>query len=265
MADPRGDRWDAPRSSAAIRTAAAPPRSGRPCRSRRRPRRSRRHARPVAPARRTYAEGRSPAISPWWPMILRCNWSPPRRPGTSRACCRAPRTRICRFCPLLHRSRQADAADRNTTPTCPQASIALRNIADLYIYPNTIRAVRVSGSGLKDWLERSAGVFNRIRPDVADQLLLNPDAPTSQLRRDPGVTYRIDLTQPSRFDLARRACGPCRKSHRRPVPRGSSRHSRLRNSSSPPTATAPAAAPTSKVRSGGPLSTSRANPTATSC
>ena len=73
-------------------------------------------------------------------------------------------------------------------------------MADLYLYPNTIRAVRVTGAQVKDWLERSAGAFNRIEPGQTDQMLLNPDFRSYNFDVIDGVTYRIDLSQPSRFD-----------------------------------------------------------------
>ena len=82
----------------------------------------------------------------------------------------------------------------------PPGDIAIRNVADLYLYPNTIRAVRVTGAQVKDWLERSAGAFNRIEPGQADQMLLNPDFRSYNFDVIDGVTYRIDLSQPSRFD-----------------------------------------------------------------
>lgn len=82
----------------------------------------------------------------------------------------------------------------------PAGDIAIRNVADLYLYPNTIRAVRVSGQEVKDWLERSAGAFNRIEPGEADQMLINTDFPSYNFDVIDGVTYRIDLSQPARFD-----------------------------------------------------------------
>lgn len=81
----------------------------------------------------------------------------------------------------------------------PAGDIAIRNVADLYLYPNTIRAVRITGQQVKDWLERSAGAFNQIQPGQADQPLLNPDFRSYNFDVIDGVTYRIDLTQPSRF------------------------------------------------------------------
>ncbi|MEL6519632.1 MAG: bifunctional 2',3'-cyclic-nucleotide 2'-phosphodiesterase/3'-nucleotidase [Pseudomonadota bacterium] len=78
--------------------------------------------------------------------------------------------------------------------------IAIKNVADLYLYPNTVRAVEVSGAQLKDWLERAVGIFNQLTPGLADQPLLNPDFPSYNFDMVQGVTYRIDLSQPSKFD-----------------------------------------------------------------
>ncbi|MCE8520292.1 bifunctional 2',3'-cyclic-nucleotide 2'-phosphodiesterase/3'-nucleotidase [Ruegeria pomeroyi] len=81
----------------------------------------------------------------------------------------------------------------------PVGDVAIRNVADLYLYPNTVRAVRVNGVQLRGWLERSAGIFNQITPGAADQVLLNPDFPSYNFDVIDGVTYQIDLSQPSRF------------------------------------------------------------------
>ncbi|MBK4214456.1 bifunctional 2',3'-cyclic-nucleotide 2'-phosphodiesterase/3'-nucleotidase [Paracoccus caeni] len=82
----------------------------------------------------------------------------------------------------------------------PAGDIAIKNVADLYLYPNTIRAVKVTGAEVKDWLERSAGAFNQITPGEADQVLLNPDFPSYNFDIIDGVTFRIDLSQPSKYD-----------------------------------------------------------------
>ncbi|MDO9640530.1 MAG: bifunctional 2',3'-cyclic-nucleotide 2'-phosphodiesterase/3'-nucleotidase [Pseudotabrizicola sp.] len=78
--------------------------------------------------------------------------------------------------------------------------VAIKNVADLYLYPNTLQAVRITGAQLKDWLERSAGIFNQITPGEADQPLINPAFPSYNFDVIDGVTYQIDLTQPSRYD-----------------------------------------------------------------
>ncbi len=81
----------------------------------------------------------------------------------------------------------------------PVGDVAIKNVADLYLYPNTVRAVLVTGQEVKDWLERSAGMFNQIEPSSADQPLLNPEFPSYNFDVIDGVTYQIDLSQPSKF------------------------------------------------------------------
>jgi len=81
----------------------------------------------------------------------------------------------------------------------PVGDVAIRNVADLYLYPNTVRAVLVTGAELQGWLERSAGIFNQITPGEADQVLLNNEFPSYNFDVIDGVEYQIDLSQPSRF------------------------------------------------------------------
>lgn len=81
-----------------------------------------------------------------------------------------------------------------------KGDVAIKNVSDLYLYPNTVRAVRVTGQEVKDWLERSAGIFNQVEMGKADQVLLNPEFPSYNFDVMDGVTYEIDLSQPSKFD-----------------------------------------------------------------
>lgn len=81
----------------------------------------------------------------------------------------------------------------------PVGDVAIKNVADLYLYPNTVRAVRVNGAQVRGWLERSAGMFNQIEAGSQDELLLNPSFPSYNFDVMDGVTYQIDLSQPSRF------------------------------------------------------------------
>jgi 2',3'-cyclic-nucleotide 2'-phosphodiesterase/3'-nucleotidase len=77
--------------------------------------------------------------------------------------------------------------------------VAIKNVADLYLYPNTIQAVRIKGSDVKEWLERSAGIFNQIEPGSTDQPLINLDFPAYNFDVIDGVTYKIDVSQPSKY------------------------------------------------------------------
>ncbi|MGR3759648.1 bifunctional 2',3'-cyclic-nucleotide 2'-phosphodiesterase/3'-nucleotidase [Roseobacteraceae bacterium NS-SX3] len=81
----------------------------------------------------------------------------------------------------------------------PRGDVAIKHVADLYLYPNTARAVLVTGAQVKDWLERSAGIFNQVEPGKPDQLLLNPEFPSYNFDVIDGVSYEIDLSQPSKF------------------------------------------------------------------
>ncbi|MEM9010891.1 MAG: bifunctional 2',3'-cyclic-nucleotide 2'-phosphodiesterase/3'-nucleotidase [Pseudomonadota bacterium] len=78
--------------------------------------------------------------------------------------------------------------------------VAIKNVADLYLYPNTVRAVRITGAEVREWLERSAGMFNQITPGASDEVLLNPDFPSFNFDVIDGVAYQIDLSQPARYD-----------------------------------------------------------------
>ncbi len=82
----------------------------------------------------------------------------------------------------------------------PVGAVAIKNVADLYLYPNTIRAVLIDGATVKDWLERSAGIFNQVAAGEQDQPLINNDFPSYNFDVIDGVTYKIDITQPSKYD-----------------------------------------------------------------
>ncbi|WLI91017.1 bifunctional 2',3'-cyclic-nucleotide 2'-phosphodiesterase/3'-nucleotidase [Massilia sp. R2A-15] len=78
-------------------------------------------------------------------------------------------------------------------------SLALNNAADLYLYPNTLYAVKVDGAGLKAWLEHGAGRFNTIDPSkAAPQELVNPSFPSYNFDTitSADFSYEIDITQP---------------------------------------------------------------------
>ncbi len=84
-------------------------------------------------------------------------------------------------------------------------TIAIKDVASLYMYPNTVAAVRVSGAELAEWLEHSACIFNRIDPgDSMPQLLLNPHVPSYTFDVISGITYQIDITQAPRYGWHRK-------------------------------------------------------------
>ncbi|UHA71754.1 bifunctional 2',3'-cyclic-nucleotide 2'-phosphodiesterase/3'-nucleotidase [Paenibacillus sp. 481] len=83
----------------------------------------------------------------------------------------------------------------------PTGTLAIKNVADLYVYPNTVKAVKINGTGVQEWLERSAGQFNQIDPKKkGEQALINEQFRTYNFDILDGVTYQIDVTQPSKYD-----------------------------------------------------------------
>ncbi|MEP7456340.1 bifunctional 2',3'-cyclic-nucleotide 2'-phosphodiesterase/3'-nucleotidase [Phyllobacterium sp. SB3] len=82
----------------------------------------------------------------------------------------------------------------------PAGDIAIKNVADLYLYPNTVQAVAITGEQVRNWLEMSAGMFNHIPAGSKDTPLLNTDFPSYNFDIIDGVTYEIDVSQERKFD-----------------------------------------------------------------
>ncbi|GGE77390.1 bifunctional 2',3'-cyclic-nucleotide 2'-phosphodiesterase/3'-nucleotidase [Priestia taiwanensis] len=79
-------------------------------------------------------------------------------------------------------------------------TLAIKNVADLYVYPNTVYGLLVTGSQLQEWLEMSAGQFNHI--DVSkkeEQQLVDTKFRTYNFDVIDGVTYQIDVTKPAKY------------------------------------------------------------------
>ena len=76
--------------------------------------------------------------------------------------------------------------------------LAINNAADLYLYPNTVYAVKVAGTDIKNWLETAAKRFNTIDPTQATVQKLVSTFPgyNFDMFTTPDLTYEIDVTQP---------------------------------------------------------------------
>ncbi len=85
----------------------------------------------------------------------------------------------------------------------PAGPLAVKHVADLYIYPNTLKAVLLTGAEVKEWIEMSVGQFNQIRPadtgGAAQQALVNDAFPSYNFDTLDGVSYELDLTQPAKY------------------------------------------------------------------
>lgn len=70
------------------------------------------------------------------------------------------------------------------------------------MYDNTIKGVRISGRAVKEWLEMTAGAYNRIDLlSSEEQPLLNPQFSVFNFDVISGITYEIDVTQPAKYKL----------------------------------------------------------------
>lgn len=107
--------------------------------------------------------------------------------------------------PVLSAAAPFKAGGRKNDPASyvevDKGQLTFRNAADLYLYPNTLVVMKVSGAQVKEWLECSAGQFNQI--DIHNsrpQSLINWDFRTYNFDVIDGVNYQIDITQPARYD-----------------------------------------------------------------
>lgn len=79
--------------------------------------------------------------------------------------------------------------------------LTLANVKDMYVYPNTVQVVKVNGAQLRDWLEMSARVYQRISMRAAEpEPLLAANVASFNFDILAGVTYEIQPQHPARFD-----------------------------------------------------------------
>ncbi|MBS6032911.1 MAG: bifunctional 2',3'-cyclic-nucleotide 2'-phosphodiesterase/3'-nucleotidase [Pantoea sp.] len=107
--------------------------------------------------------------------------------------------------PVLSAAAPFKAGGRKNDPASyvevEKGALTFRNAADLYLYPNTLVVMKISGAQVKEWLECSAGQFNQIDPHSSKtQSLINWDFRTYNFDVIDGVNYQIDVTQPARYD-----------------------------------------------------------------
>lgn len=86
----------------------------------------------------------------------------------------------------------------------PPGELHLSHVADLYIFPNDLAAVQVTGAELREWLEHAASIYRRIAPPSAagqpPVALIDPDFPGYNSDMIHGLDFTIDLARPARYD-----------------------------------------------------------------
>lgn len=104
--------------------------------------------------------------------------------------------------PFKTGGRHSTSSDADQYVLVDAGDLTYKNAADLYLYPNTLVAVKVTGNEVKNWLECSANQFNQIDPNSTQtQSLINwENYRTYNFDVIDGVTYKIDVTQANKYD-----------------------------------------------------------------
>lgn len=124
--------------------------------------------------------------------------------------------------PLLSASAPLKAGQKPDNYTfVKDGPLTLANVADLYVYPNTVKVVRITGQGLRDWLEMAASAFKQVKPnDASEQQIINPAFPPYNFDQILGTTvstegtlrnlleYTIDISQPARYERSGKVVAP---------------------------------------------------------
>ena len=100
------------------------------------------------------------------------------------------------------------AAPFSRSASFPAGQVSVRDVAGLYIYDNTLLAVRITGAQLKDYLEYSARYFKKVGPGTSFPMAQVTNAVTSSAPNgtpdynfdsvaglDKHLTYKIDIGQ----------------------------------------------------------------------
>lgn len=97
--------------------------------------------------------------------------------------------------------RRVTGADLSSTAAfslsarIPEGAVSVADIAGLYIYDNTLKAIRVSGDELRAYLEKSAEYYLPC-PGAGCDRVTNPEVPGYNFDVVSGVEYTLDLERP---------------------------------------------------------------------
>src|SRR6266550_5179793 len=86
------------------------------------------------------------------------------------------------------------AAAFDIQPGLPEGEVHQRDVSGIYPYENTLRAVRISGQQLREYLEHSARYFRTYEPG---QPIINDSVAGYNYDVVSGVVYNVDLSRPA--------------------------------------------------------------------
>jgi 2',3'-cyclic-nucleotide 2'-phosphodiesterase (5'-nucleotidase family) len=127
-----------------------------------------------------------------------------QRIGTSAAAWTSARARV-EDTPILDLindvQRKVTGADLSATAAfsltsaIPAGPITVADVAGLYVYDNTLKAVRITGEQLRAYIEKSAEYYLPC-PGARCDRIVNPAVPGYNFDVVSGVDYTLDLTKP---------------------------------------------------------------------
>jgi 2',3'-cyclic-nucleotide 2'-phosphodiesterase (5'-nucleotidase family) len=87
-------------------------------------------------------------------------------------------------------------ASFNQNARIEKGPVTVRDIAELYVYENTLVVLEVTGQQLKDALEHSAKYYTDYQPGKTPRELINDKIPAYNFDIAEGVTYELDISKP---------------------------------------------------------------------
>src|SRR5690349_8844866 len=87
-------------------------------------------------------------------------------------------------------------ASFNQQARIAKGPVTVRDIAELYVYENTLAVLEVTGQQLKDALEHSAKYYNTYEAGKTPRELINERIPAYNFDIAEGVTYDLDISKP---------------------------------------------------------------------
>ena len=106
--------------------------------------------------------------------------------------------------PLLSAGAPFKAGSRNNPAdytNIPVGPLAIKNMADIYHFDNTVATIKVTGAEAIEWLEMAAGIFTTIDPNkTEEQNIIDPEGRSYNFDVLDGLTYQIDVTSSPKYD-----------------------------------------------------------------
>jgi len=116
------------------------------------------------------------------------------------------RLRDCAAQDLIHQVQlKASGADLSlaslltgSTPDLAPGPVTSRWVRSLYVYPNTLRSLKLTGAQVKDVLEHSARYYDGIECPASGPcaVIVDPEVRHYNIDTIQGLSYRIDPTRP---------------------------------------------------------------------